>query len=259
MINCILYWKGLWSRLTGCAIATKPEGGSQQTRQLAGWDNTSTSNEQRHCYQVTVETTPKLVEQARKTARLVRAALNLEPCPGALKVVIGPNTNGQWQEFTTKHTLEKACLEEASHQFSQANDTPLLQNPFLKIFREIGTNKLAFKQVLVEKFQSEHSNNTYTTKLLQQLQCPSQVHNLPQQTTQEYASGWWKARESMASLPSGIHFSHYMASTFNLNILLFNATMADLPMKMGYLLNQWREGVNMMLEKTPGNFNVEKL
>jgi len=160
-------------------------------------------------------------------ARLLRTALNPEPHLGALKAVIGPNTNGQWQEFTTKHTLEKACLEEASHQFSQANDTPLLQNPFLKTFREIGTNKPAFKQVLAGKFQCDHHNNTYATKLLQQLQCPSQVHDLPQWTTQEYASGWWKARESMASLPSGIHFDQYMASMFNPNILLFNTTMAD--------------------------------
>jgi len=35
--------------------------------------------------------------------------------------------------------------------------------------------------------------------------------------------------------------------------------MADLPMKMGYLPNRWRDSLNVMLEKTPGNFNVEKL
>jgi len=63
----------------------------------------------------------RLSEQARKMARLVRAALNSEPCPGTLNTVIGPNTNGQWQEFTTKHTLEKVCLEEAGCQFSQAS------------------------------------------------------------------------------------------------------------------------------------------
>jgi len=50
-----------------------------------------------------------------------------------------------------------------------------------------------------------------------------------------------------------------MAGTFNPNIVLFNATMASLPLKTGYLPCRWWEGLNVMLEKTPGNFNVEKL
>jgi len=50
-----------------------------------------------------------------------------------------------------------------------------------------------------------------------------------------------------------------MAGTFNPDILVFNAMMADLPMKTGYSPQRWQEGLNVMLEKTPGNFNAEKL
>jgi len=50
-----------------------------------------------------------------------------------------------------------------------------------------------------------------------------------------------------------------MVGTFNPDIVLFNATMADIPMTMGYSPKHWREGLNVMLEKIPGNFNVEKL
>jgi len=49
-----------------------------------------------------------------------------------------------------------------------------------------------------------------------------------------------------------------MAGTFNPNILLLNATMADLPLHMGYSPAHWQKGLNVMLEKSPGNFNVEK-
>jgi len=35
--------------------------------------------------------------------------------------------------------------------------------------------------------------------------------------------------------------------------------MADIPMTTGYSPNCWWEGLNVMLEKIPGNFNVEKL
>jgi len=50
-----------------------------------------------------------------------------------------------------------------------------------------------------------------------------------------------------------------MARTFNPNIVLFNTTIADLPLKTGYSQCRWQEGLNVMLEKTSGNFNVEKL
>jgi len=58
---------------------------------------------------------------------------------------------------------------------------------------------------------------------------------------------------------SGIHLGHYMARTFNPDILIFNTTMVDLPMKTGYSPRRWREGLNVMLEKILGNYNVQKL
>jgi len=42
-----------------------------------------------------------------------------------------------------------------------------------------------------------------------------------------------------------------MAGTFNPDILVFNTT--------GYSPHRWWEELNVMFEKTPGNFNVEKL
>jgi len=35
--------------------------------------------------------------------------------------------------------------------------------------------------------------------------------------------------------------------------------MVNLPMKTGYSPHRWWEGLNVMLEKMLGNFNVEKL
>jgi len=41
-------------------------------------------------------------------------------------------------------------------------------------------------------------------------------------------------RETTASLMLQVHFGHYMAGTFNLEIALLNATMADIPLTSGY-------------------------
>jgi len=63
----------------------------------------------------------------------------------------------------------------------------------------------------------------------------------------------------MASSASGIHFSHYMAGTFNPVILVVNAMLADIPLQTGFLYSQWKKGLNVMIEKMVGDFNVEKL
>jgi len=40
---------------------------------------------------------------------------------------------------------------------------------------------------------------------------------------------------------------------------VFNARLANLGFTTGYSLKRWRTGLNVMLEKQVGNFNVEKL
>jgi len=71
----------------------------------------------------------------------------------------------------------------------------------------------------------------------------------------------WLA-ESMGSTglsASGIHFGHYIAGTFNPEILVINATLANIPICTSFTYDCWKKGVNMMIKKMCGNFNVEKL
>jgi len=48
-----------------------------------------------------------------------------------------------------------------------------------------------------------------------------------------------------------------MAGIFNPTIVVFNARLANLGFTMGYSLKRWRKGLNVLLEKQPGNLNVE--
>jgi len=50
-----------------------------------------------------------------------------------------------------------------------------------------------------------------------------------------------------------------MAGTFNPNIAIMSATMADIPMLTGYAPARWKRGLNIMLQKQAGNINMEKL
>jgi len=81
-----------------------------------------------------------------------------------------------------------------------------------------------------------------------------------QQGTDEVTAGWQKACKATSSSPSGVHFGHYMVGTFNPIIAVFNTRLANLGFTTGYSLKSGeRDLSNMLLEKQPGNLNVEKL
>jgi len=138
-------------------------------------------------------------------------------------MVISPTAKG-WQEFHTRYPLEKVCLEEAGHRFSQANMTPLLQNPMLQWFGEIRTNQPSFKWVLSRTIKLEPQTDPYVKMLFQHLCCPAQIQEIWPRMLQEYSNGWQKVQEATSSSLSRIHFGHYMAGTFNPDILIFNVT-----------------------------------
>jgi len=62
-----------------------------------------------------------------------------------------------------------------------------------------------------------------------------------------------------ASLASGIHFGHYMARTFNPKILVVNTMLMDTLLQTHFTCSHWKKGLNVMIEKMVGNFNMEKL
>jgi len=68
-----------------------------------------------------------------------------------------------------------------------------------------------------------------------------------------------KAKEQTASSLSGAHFCHYKSGTFSKLINAVHTALSAIPLKTSYLYHQWKTGINIMLEKSPGNFQVDKL
>jgi len=71
--------------------------------------------------------------------------------------------------------------------------------------------------------------------------------------------GMEKAKEHTASSLSGAHFGHYKSGTFSKLINLIHTALAAILLKTGYSYHQWKKGINIMLEKSPGNFQVDNL
>jgi len=160
---------------------------------------------------------------------------------------------------SNKKRVENACLVEAGWRFTQANQTPFLQAPLLKDFGEIRVDRLAFKTVLAGTYLPPPGCDQMMVKLLQTLRCPADLPDIHIGGEEEFNRGWRKAREQTASSPSKVHFGHYMAGTFNPTIAILTAKMAELPQMQGISLKRWKKGLNVLLEKIPGNCNLDKL
>jgi len=76
---------------------------------------------------------------------------------------------------------------------------------------------------------------------------------------EEYRQSWEIAQETTASSPSSIHFRHYIAGVADDIIGKLNAILANVQLLSGMAPEEWKQMVNVMLEKLAGNNNVEKL
>jgi len=153
----------------------------------------------------------------------------LETRCGLLQVtapVTGSKTNQIM--YTNKDQIELACLEEAHHQFTQAADTPMLQQPRISCFGLANIDSVAFQKILDGTFQCLSTCDLITKHLLQQLARPDRVVDHHLRMYKEFYKGWSQAWETTALSPSGIHFGHYMVVMMNMMVAKLNAILANL-------------------------------
>ncbi len=200
-------------------------------------------------------------EKIRNNARMVKQALVGMATRQGLNHVTGPHPedNTHHMESHTKTELEQLCLAEAGQCFTQVATTPFLQSPLLELFTGANISTKVFDQVLNRMFECPPEMDKMAQHLLTALKRPENITQIKSRNLDKITTGWHKAREATSSAPSAVHFRHYMAGTFNPTIAIFNARLANLGFTTGYSLKRWRTGLNVMLEKIVGNFNVEKL
>jgi len=187
----------------------------------------------------------QLAEQACKTAWLVHTILQPADHSGALTLV-------------RRHKARVSYKIPAGEGVPRGGGLPIFPSEQYPITAKPNTAMLWWDRNQLPSIQTGalwHNQPGATNwqlckKLFQHLSWLTWVQDIKPRSLKEYTDGWLKAWESTSSsLLGSIHFGHYMASTFNPDIVIFNMTIADLPMKMGYLPSRWQEGLNVMLEK----------
>ena len=200
-------------------------------------------------------------ERQRRNARIIRR-VNGKLRAGAVTSVIAPDRQGVWREVTSKKDVEDALIAENIRRFSQAQDTPFLQEPLLSAVGPVGTS-MGAEEILNGTFQLPPGVDPYAAKLIPHLQrLPAVAAGRKISLTmdpEEYRKGWLKAREATASGPSRLHFGHFIANAHNKKISLFDSVMAAIPHATGLSPRRWQHGIDCELEKKAGNTRVDSL
>jgi hypothetical protein len=203
------------------------------------------------------------IEDQRRTARVIKR-VNGKLRSGSVTSVVAPDKDGRWREVTEKEDIEMALLEENERRFTQAADTPFLQDPLLRLVGKMGTGPAA-EAILRGTFTIPEEVDEWAAKLIPFLARPEKVNQGKYirppivVTTKSHCDGWRKAKERTSSGPSGITFAHFKSGLKNDTVKEFEAVMTSIPYETGISPERWQQGTDVMLEKQTGNFRVDKL
>ena len=156
--------------------------------------------------------------------------------------------------------METVCLAEAKARFTQSNDTPFLMEPLIAELGLLNCDKPPFDTIALCTYQPQEGTDPGTWLLIKHLKWLAEVLECKLDLTKTlHSKGWKKAKECTASSLSGAHFGHYKSGTFSKLINSIHTALAAILLKTGYSYHQWKKGINIMLEKSPGNFQVDNL
>ena len=78
-------------------------------------------------------------------------------------------------------------------------------------------------------------------------------------STMNHQQSWQKMDEYTSSSFSGDHFGTYIARSNDSELAAMDAALARIPAISGYSPNRWQKGLNVMMEKKPGENRVDKM
>jgi len=179
---------------------------------------------------------------------------------GGLAAVSMVNPDGTTSHHSEKASMEAACLDKAKARFTQADNPPFLTTPLIQELGLLNCNEPPFDAITHGHYQAPEGTNPGAQLLLQNLKQLAEVPDCKLELMESiHSKGWTKAKEQTTSSPLDTHFGHYKSGTFSELINAVHTTLSAIPLKTRYSYHRWKKGINIMLEKSPGNFQVDKL
>ena len=205
-------------------------------------------------------------ERQRASAQSIRRMNgSVRSSKGLAKVII-KGDDGLNIELVEKTAMEKALLEAYALTLTQANTTPCMVSPLKDIFGDYGTSHDSYKlthgdtSVLDEGLYGVDESTIEVLKYLTLKGDGIQQYIPRPLNVEECKQGWKRATERTSSaMKYGTHFGHWKAGYCDDEIAAVHTGLANIPFTTGYSPKRWQFGVNSLLTKEPGNYNINRL
>jgi hypothetical protein len=170
---------------------------------------------------------------------------------------------GPWTSITDPAQIAQYVCTENSRQYSQALYTPF-GSGYLADQIGLNASTQAAEDLLKGSFTPDVTQVILpeTLEILDELGKPLSLQERVTHariSVEEFKQTYKIVKESTSSSPSGRHVGHYKAVTKDDLLSEILSTMMSLPYQVGFSPIRWRNVIDVMLEKKPGEPKVHRL
>ena len=172
--------------------------------------------------------------------------------------VVEKIVNGVREKIRTKEGIVQEIIRANTEKVLQANNTPLREEPLRSLLGEQGDFE-KWENILKGLVQLPIEGVEEGTRLWYEfITSPTNTSFDINWTAKEYFDGWKKMKEETVSIP-GWHFSHLKSIDPRSDTGEVVSKLALLPLKTGYVPQEWRYGIDSMIPKKLSDLRPEKL
>ena len=198
----------------------------------------------------------------------------------SIRVPTNPNTNPKectnWTTVTEPSEINEYILRRNQTHFGQANSTPFNISPLKEQipFSGIGETSDLILDGTYNDVNIEEITDLFIRHLKYRIEPPTDVPKMPIHTFVGKIRRW---KESTSTSPSGVHLGHYHAlikphdipqteeetyatlETKRTSLLEIRTNMINYSLTHGYSFKRWKNIVNVMILKKPGDTRIHRL
>ena len=199
--------------------------------------------------------------QRISAARIRRMNGTSRASKGIHKVLI-PNDAGELIEVNEKTKMEEELLKAYEVTLTQSNLTPCTISPLKEKMGACGNSQFA-SDLLVGNVCSLEGVDNSTLEVLKYLALKEGTNSCYRSMpllVEECQTGWKKTKERISSaMVEGTHYGHWKAGYMDDDIAAIHTGFANVAYLSGYSPNRWQYGVNSLIPKEEGNYNIKRL
>ena len=226
----------------------------------------------------------KQAEAMKRTYQQIRAATKNNSKEGITHLIVPNDPNidpracpteaSHWRTERTPQEIERLLITRNQKHFGQANETPFITTGIQSQVQYNGSGRVA--DLILNGEYDTSTFSEITQLFIQHLKRRTESHLTGEITRTEFLDKLKYWPEKTSTSPSGLHLGHYQVLRRHHGLathdpqrkaveagqkLLTDARVALLnyALKFGYTYTRWRQVVNVMLMKEPGNPQIHRL